>query len=369
MPRVIEINEVDQLDDIRLTWNCLLPKTRGLSFFHTLDWLKTYWRFFGHNQRLRVLVAMSGSNPVGILPLTVRCEATKVGQVRVLTYPLHDWGTFFGPVGPNPTATLSLAMQHLRDAPRDWDLLDLRWVNRDEHDHLRTQWAMQHAGFAVASQAWQTTNIVDLGQGWEHYWSSRSSKFRHNVKRNERRLEQHGAIQLVRHRPLSVTHGDGDPNWDLYNTCVDIAARSWQGSSTDGTTLSTESVRHFFREAHQQAAKNGMVDMCVLEAGGHPVAFSYNYHCQGQLIGMRIGFDPDYRKYGPGNAMYVQLFHDSARRGDVQFDLGIGSSEIKKNWTTRRVDSYRYTHYAPVAKAQLLRLKHWHNRRKQRKVV
>ena len=305
---------------------------------------------------------MSGSNPVGILPLTVRREVTRIGQVRVLTYPLHDWGTFYGPVGPNPTATLSLAMQYLRDARRDWDLLDLRWVNRDEHDQLRTQWAMEHAGFAVASRTWQTTSIVDVSQGWDHYWSSRNAKFRHNVQRNDRRLGKCGKIQLIRHRPLSTTNGDGDPNWDMYNTCVDIAARSWQGSSTDGTTLSTESVRHFFRETHQQAAKNGMVDMNVLEVDKKPVAFSYNYHCQGQLIGMRIGYDPDYGKHGAGNVMYAHLFRDSAERGDSEFDLGIGSLDIKKHWCTRRADSYRYTHYAPAARAQLLRLKHWRDR-------
>ena len=143
----------------------------------------------------------------------------------------------------------------------------------------------------------------------------------------------------------------------------EIAASSWQGASTDGTTLSTESVRHFFRETHQQAAKNGMVDMNVLEVGGTPVAFSYNYHCQGRLLGMRIGFKPDYRKYGTGNVMYAHVFRDSAERGDTEFDLGIGSLDIKKYWCTRHVHSYRYTHYAPVPKAQLLRLKHWRSRR------
>ena len=359
MSRVIEINDVDQLEDLRLTWNCLLPRTPGLSFFHTLDWLKTYWRFFGHDQRLRVLLAMSGSNPVGILPLTVRGERTRVGRVRVLTYPLHDWGSFYGPVGPNPTATLALGMRHLRDAPRDWDLLDLRWVDRDEHDHLRTQWAMQGAGFAVAAQTWKTTSVVDLDQGWETYWSTRDGKFRYNLRRSHRRLSECGDVRFVRHRPASLTQGDGDPNWDLYDTCVDIAARSWQGGSTDGTTLSTESVRDFFREAHRQAAKNGMVDVNVLEVAGKPVAFNYNYHCQGRLIGMRVGYDPEYRQYGVGSVLYKYVMCDSASRGDVQFDLGIESLEIKKHWCTRHVSSYRYTSYAPTARAQLLRLKHW----------
>ncbi len=364
MSRVIELNRVEQLEDLRLTWNCLLPKTRGLSFFQTLDWLLAYWRFYGQGQRLRVLVAMSGSNPIGILPLTVIREKTRAGWVRVLTYPLHDWGTFFGPIGPNPTATLTLGMQHVRNTHRDWDLLDLRWVNRDEHDQLRTQWAMQHAGFTVSPRIWKTTAIIDVADGWEAYWSSRSGKFRNNVQRGERRLKERGELQLVRHRPRSATHGDGDPNWELYDACVQIAERSWQGSSEDGTTLSTGSVRDFFRETHRLAAKNGMVDMNVLRVGGQPAAFSYNYHCQGRLLGMRIGFDPEFSQCGVGNVMYSHVFRDSAARGDELIDLGVGSLDIKEPWLTRKVDVHQYTHYAPLAaKACLLRLKHWRDRR------
>ena len=84
----------------------MLPRTSAASFFHSFDWLEIYWRHFGDGQRLRVLVVRAGGEPLGILPLVVRSERTRLGTVRTLTYPLHDWGTFYGPIGPNPTATL-----------------------------------------------------------------------------------------------------------------------------------------------------------------------------------------------------------------------------------------------------------------------
>ena len=69
------------------------------SFFQSLDWLRVYWRHFGAGQQLRVLVVTSCGEPMGIVPLVVRRETTRVGEVRVLTYPLDDWGTYFGPIG------------------------------------------------------------------------------------------------------------------------------------------------------------------------------------------------------------------------------------------------------------------------------
>ena len=100
MSQVIEINRIEDLGQYRLLWSALLGQTRGASFFQSLDWLEAYWRHFGHRQKLRVLIVSSGGEPIGIVPLTVVRESTRVGTLRTLTYPIHDWWWFYGPIGP-----------------------------------------------------------------------------------------------------------------------------------------------------------------------------------------------------------------------------------------------------------------------------
>ena len=100
MARVLEINRIEQLLPFRQDWGDLLRETRGASFFQSFDWLEIYWRHFGEGQKLRVLVVLDEDRPLGILPLVVRREATRAGWLRVLTFPLHAWGSFYGPVTP-----------------------------------------------------------------------------------------------------------------------------------------------------------------------------------------------------------------------------------------------------------------------------
>ena len=307
MANVVEINRVEDLEALRLTWHALLAQTDGASFFHTLDWLQANWRCDGEKQRLRVLLVTANNGPIGILPLTVVRERTRLGRVRVLTYPLQDWGSFFGPIGPNPTATLSLAMQYLHRTHRDWDMLDLRWVNRDERDRLRSLWAMERAGFTVRESVWKTTALVDLSGGWDDYWASRESKFRNNVGRCMRRLNELGEVDHVRYRPAGQLANDDDPRWDLYDACVEIAEESWQGSSTTGTTLSHAQVRAFLRETHALAAKSGMLDLNLLTVDEKPVAFSYNYHCQGEVLGLRTGYASAMGKWGVGTVLLATV--------------------------------------------------------------
>jgi len=360
MPRVLEINNIDELGHYRLAWNSLLSQTRSPSFFQSLDWLESYWRHFGEGQRLRVLIVLDGHRPIGILPLTVRRERTRAGSVRTLTYPLHDWGAFYGPIGPQPALTLLAGLQHVRDSARDWDVLDLRWTDADGADAGRTSQAMRLAGFSTSKAAWMHSAQVDLTIGWDAYWASRKSHWRTNVRGAEKKLRERGELTLLRYRPQGCASDDGDPRWDLYDTCERLAHNSWQGSSNNGTTLSHGEVRLFFRETHARAAAIGALDLNLLMLDGEAIAYAYNYHYQGCVSGLRMGFDRALACEGAGTVLHYLSLQDSVQRGDHTYDMGGEYLNCKRYWHTGLRSSYRLTHYPALApRAQLLRLKRW----------
>ncbi len=360
MPHVLEINDIAQVADYRQAWHQLLAETRGASFFQTPEWLEVYWKYYGRGQKLRLLVVTDRGAPIGILPLTVTREPTRLGRLRVLTYPLHDWGSFYGPIGREATATLVAAMQHIARTRRDWEVLDFRYVASEGIDAGRTHSALDMAGLEARESLWKETALLDLSMGWDAYWASRESNVRNNLRRHQKRLAEIGEVQLIRHRPRGEAFGESDPRYDLYDQCVQLASVSWQGTSTTGTTLSHPGVRDYFREAHAVAAQVGCLDMNLLKAGEQWVGFGYNYAYGGQVDGIRIGYDPQFTKMGAGNVLYLMMLQDCFERGDKQFDMGIGSLDVKRFWWTHTAKSYRYTHYPITApRAQLLRLKHW----------
>lgn len=365
MYHVREINDLDGLAQYRLLWNALLPQTRNATFFQSYDWLESYWRHFGDGQRLRVLIVHVDDEPIGILPLVVTTDSTRVGAVRVLTYPLHDWGTFYGPIGPNPTATLRAGLEHIHNSPRDWDLLDVRWVDAECSDRGRTARAMEAAGFVPHEQPWTQTAVVTMDRPWEEYWGSLQQKWRQNVRRNHRQLTERGKVTYVRYRPEGDAYADGDPRWDLFEACMEVARASWQGKSTTGTTMCHESVCAFLRDVHAAAARTGSLDLNLLLLDGRPIAFLYNYHYRGRVFGLRMGFDPALAGAGPGKVLMGMMLQNSFERGDRELDLGAGSLDAKRSWLTGLTTSYRYTHFPATAlRANVLRLKRWYTRQR-----
>jgi CelD/BcsL family acetyltransferase involved in cellulose biosynthesis len=59
MPEVIEIRDIEDLDAYCFQWKSLFSQTRSASIFQTYDWLKAYWKHFGEDQQLRVLIVSS----------------------------------------------------------------------------------------------------------------------------------------------------------------------------------------------------------------------------------------------------------------------------------------------------------------------
>jgi CelD/BcsL family acetyltransferase involved in cellulose biosynthesis len=358
MVEVIEINDIDELSQYRLLWNALFAATPGATFFLTFDWLESCWRHFGGDQKLRVLIAFAAGEPLGILPLCVRKEKHRLSTVRVLTYPLDNWSTWYGPIGSNPSATMMAAMQHIRRTPRDWDMIELRWVADDATQGGKAARALRAAGMLSEKKPYQSTSIVDLPEHWEAFIAGKSQSLRRQFRRTLRDLVESGIAEYVRHRPAPASEGDGDPRWDLYEMCEAVAQASWQSEVRHGNTLTHERVRGFFRDAHASAARLGMADVNLLLVEGRPAAFLYGYHCRGNVSALRTGFDASIS--GLGSALMLKAIEDSCRRGDRTIDFGPGEREHKRRLRTRTESTVRLT-YTPLDswRSQAVRWSRW----------
>jgi len=81
MRSIREINNIDELADIRSDWNALLEQTPGATFFQTLDWLEVYWRHWEDSQQLRTLLVYDAETLIGIVPLAVKPNKASFSEV------------------------------------------------------------------------------------------------------------------------------------------------------------------------------------------------------------------------------------------------------------------------------------------------
>ena len=337
---VQEITSWNDLEPLRQTWKLMHGQTPNASFFQSWLWFESYWRHFGDAQQLRVLIAKeSDGTPTGILPLTLRNEPHALGQIRRLGFPLENWGTGYGPLGPSPDETYAAGLQFIRNRLRDWDKIDLRWITSQGAQDVVS--GFRRARMPFQQKLWSRTARIDLTRGWDEYWSSRTSKWRNNRRRADKALNRLGRIRFIHFRP-SASHTD--PRWDLYDMCEHVAAQSWQGASPSGNTLNHPHVRDFLREVHAAAVAAGCVYLSLLMIDDHPAAFTYNYLWNGMVHGLRMGYDLQFQPAGPGAVLLRETVRECFQRGDHTFDLGESESSFKRWWANQTVETYRFSH-------------------------
>jgi len=359
MFQVREINELHELDDLRASWRWLLLQTPNYSFFQTLEWLEASWDHYPLPQKLRVIVVESGGDVVGIVPFCVRTEHRKVGPLRILTYPLNDWGTFYGPIAPQPQLAFRAAINHVAATRRDWDFIDLRYVDQAAPEFLPIGEAMREAGFDIIVRPRMEVRLCRMTDGWEAYVQSRSRNWRQKMRRDIDSLEKKsGEVRLVRYRPSAGEQGDDARHDEIYDICERIAANSWQSEAESQSTLSSPRVRNLLRRLHREAATLGMLDTNILTVGDRPVAFNYNYIAENRTYGLRSGFDQTTGLENCGKILIYKMLEDSFRRGDVEYSFGPGRQPHKDRFATEMRHAYTFRHFARFSlRSQLVHLK------------
>lgn len=358
MNDVHEINCLADLAGLRSAWRGLLAQTPGYSLFHTLEWLESAWGNYARPQRLRVVVVERRGQVVGIVPFCVREEPRRVGTVRVLTYPLDDWGTFYGPLGPEPGFAFRQALHLVARTKRDWDLIDLRWVDESADEFFAIGEAFRECSFEYRVRPRMEVRHCHFGQGWEAYLKSRSRNWRRKMSHDVELLARAGDVVLRRYRPAAGCDPGCEEHAEVYRICEEISARTWQAADASQSCLSSPRVRDALFRVHCQAAALGMLDTNILEVGGKAVAFNYNYVAEGRTYGLRCGYDPSSEREGCGRVLLYMMLQDSFRRGDIEYNFGPGRQPYKDRFATGMRHAYTFRHYAKYSlRSQLLHLK------------
>ena len=349
------LSDLDSLRPYRDAWNQLARETPSAQFFQTFDWLEAYWKHFEDEQTIHVFFVRDDTRLIGIVPMVVRTESRRLGRLRVLTYPLDDWGSFFGPVTADSKQTIEATFDYICRHPKRWDILSWRWLDEGHSATDSIKSSLSQHGLRAFPSVRETSALIDLPASWDDYLASRTGKFRNNMRRWQRRVQVSGSVRYVKYRPQGESVGDDDPRWDLYDTCEQLAARSWQGSSDSGTTLSHEAIRPYLRDAHAAAVRLGAADLNLMYLNDQPVAFEYGYWWQGYKYSFAVWVQTaNSVNRASANLMWLETIKASIESGDHTFDMGPGSLDYKRYYYTRLNQCQTLDHYrrfAPKAQA------------------
>ncbi|HEV3341688.1 MAG TPA: GNAT family N-acetyltransferase [Pirellulales bacterium] len=277
---------------------------------------------------LRTIEVRRDGALVAALPLVARRWA---GPWKIGTLPFNAWaacGTLLLDASVEPSLIADRLVDALRELP--WPLIRLVPVAIDAACWRSFQDACRRRGLAMMGEIVDVVGQVEIGDDWRAYRSRWSKNHRRQIDKAARRARLAGELELDVHR-------DFDPRdiERLLRLGFEIEDRSWKGK-VGTSVLRTPGMFDFFLEQAVQLARWQQLQLTFLTHNERPIAFEYGYFAKGTYFSHKVGYDPAYSDYSPGQllrALLLERFHKEG--GASIFDFCGPLTTATAKWSTR----------------------------------
>lgn len=233
-------------------------------------------------------------------------------------------------IGAEPLAMVEELFEECAEEPRaSWNLLFLSGLTRNSavYHGLVGRFSKK---FFVGAGPPVTRYRASLEGGAEGFLARRSSKFRANLRRIERRAQE-GGVTVER------CTQEGGAHWEqLYERILDVEDRSWKGRSRSG--IRDSAMLRFYEVMLPRLVARDALRVVFLRRDEEDVAFVFGAVWQGLYRGLQVSFDDDCRDLSPGNMAQVAMIRWLGEEGVQWYDLG-SELEYKKLWAETCVET------------------------------
>jgi CelD/BcsL family acetyltransferase involved in cellulose biosynthesis len=283
--------------------------------FSTWEWASAWWRHFGDGRRQWLIGCRNERGElIGVLPLYLSSGR----PLRTLRFIGHGRADEFGPVClPEHRDTVAAALRATLAENPDWDVLIAERLNAD------SGWASRIGG--VITRVESSPTIRFETDDWDEYLASKSSNFRQQARRLERRLAKKYALEFR-------LAGDPQRLEDDMSTFLSLHETRW---AVGGGSISFQGgLSDFHRDFAALALEGGWLRLCFLELDGVARAAIYCFRLGGAEWYYQAGRDPAFDEDRVGYVLLNHMVREAVEAGLTEFKLLLGSHEYKARYAS-----------------------------------
>jgi CelD/BcsL family acetyltransferase involved in cellulose biosynthesis len=321
--RVIESDQ--EFVALEATWERLQSGAVVTSVFASYDWQHLWWKTYGAGRPLRLLVATSGDEVVGILPLYVATETVLGLPVRLLRFVGTGGDTSpddLGPVlAPEREGEVARALADAVMSLEGWDVLQLHDMQPSAFTPVMEE-AARGRSLPCRTGRSERISFLTLPATWDAWLASLHRDRRYRVKKMRKDLlAAHPDARFFAWSDAATLDAGIDRLIHLHHTRWNHVGQSHGFSS--------EQYVGFHRAVMQACFARDRLQLCALELGGQIVAMFYLYRFRGVIYLMQAGFDPAFAKLKPGLVLLGWIVEDAIRQGCTALDFLKGEHRYK----------------------------------------
>ncbi|HEV3022227.1 MAG TPA: GNAT family N-acetyltransferase, partial [Pirellulales bacterium] len=239
------------------------------------------------------------------------------GLVELGTVPSNPW-CVCGDLLLDPHSDMPLVLDALVAAVNglSWPLVWLTPIPLAAPRWQNFAAALDRAKMPFAVQTHYRVGELQIAGPWHEYEARWTANHRRQMHKALRRAQRDGPIELKVHERL-----EGDEIEHALRRGFAIENRGWKGNA--GTSvLRTPGMFELYLRQARCLAEAGQLQLVFLEHSGREIAFEYGFCAKRAYFSSKVGYDPAFAAYSPGQLLrllLLQRFHDAGEPARIDF--------------------------------------------------
>ena len=309
-------------------WNRLWESSEAYEATSRSEAIALWVRTFEASGDFRAIVIKSATGEfLGGIAFMVR---TSYG-LKTLTLTVNEWINCGELLISSNADAKEVTNKIVAELKREADVIEFDRIQIDAPRWRALASCLTDARQAVEVSRIQRVGMIDIGDDWDGYFQCLSGNHRSAVRRSEKKIRKNGDVQLLR-----LWNPEDDVLRDWMSRAFEIEHKSWKGAN--GSSILAAGMDDYFMREAINARDCGMLELWFLLLDDQPIAFEYCHLVKGNCHSYKIGYDEDFKSFGPGRQLRkMQLEYLSGNTEPATFALdtmGLLCS-AKAKWVTR----------------------------------
>jgi len=317
MITVEEITKDEDFFNLKDDWNTLLSKSQANNLFLTWDWLYTWWKYFGENKELKILL-LKDDKLRSIVPFYASKNKMKfLGSFGAGS----DYLDFIIQKG-SENKVISKIYDYFKNNT-GWETITLTGIPSELKNSELIQRYYKDSCYVIAKD-YSICPYSPLPDNYDNFLKSLSSNMRSNIKKKRNKFEQlNGKFIVVNEKKELAKAINEFINLNLNRMDMkDIYS-----------PFNNENFLKFHKDIMASFFDKGWLRLCFLKINNKHIAGIYIIKYDKKYYYYQSGFDPEWKKLSPGLILFSYCMENAISEGITEFDFLQGTEDYKFRWT------------------------------------
>lgn len=332
MLTIEEINTFEDFQKLEPVWNELLSQSDVDCPFLTFEWISCWWRSFGSNSKLSILLIKKNHEIVVIAPLMICKQKTRRIPLRTITFTANYHSNRSGFIFNAHNNDFVIKMIEYLRSNTKFDLIFLDLIENNTMTEAGIKTALHSIGLQYTEKRGCFSPRILINKRWDEFYKEKSKKMRMEINNKTNLLKRQSGFRIERFKRY---------DYNAFSDLLNISQHTWQYKNNTAIASNLQYIQ-FYRSLAEAFSNKGWLNLYILKINDEPVAFEFVINYKDKAYLLKIGFNVLYEKFSPGLLLLTESIKNAFDEKLKEYDF-LGENDLyKMKWTSSCREHKKY---------------------------